>query len=65
MTRLGTQLDAIYGDPRFVADAIVHDLTKFRPLKDGEDSRFCDLVHLVRPQLHYFEGSRKRTGHQQ
>ena len=42
------QLDTIYGDPRFVADAIVHDLAKFRPLKDGEDSRFCELVHLVR-----------------
>ena len=21
---------------------------KFKPLRDGEDSRFCDLVHLVR-----------------
>ncbi|XP_014673727.1 PREDICTED: uncharacterized protein LOC106813986 [Priapulus caudatus] len=41
-------LDNIYGDPRFVSDAIVHDLGKFRPLKEGEDARFCDLVHLVR-----------------
>ena len=41
-------LDSIYGDPRFVADAIISDLHKFRPLKDSEDSRFCELVHLVR-----------------
>ena len=41
-------LDSIYGDPRFVADAIISDLNKFRPLKDNEDGRFCELVHLVR-----------------
>ena len=41
-------LDAIYGDPRFVSDAITQDITKFRPLHDGEDARFCDLVHLVK-----------------
>ena len=41
-------LDAIYGDPRFVSDAITQDITKFRPLQDGEDARFCDLVHLVK-----------------
>ena len=41
-------LDSIYGDPRFVADAIVNDIGRFRSLKEGEDTRFCDLVHLVR-----------------
>ena len=41
-------LDSLYGDPRYVADAIINDLNKFRQLKDHEDSRFCDLVHLVR-----------------
>lgn len=40
-------LDSLYGDPRFVADTITQDITKFRPLRDGEDARFCDLVHLV------------------
>ncbi len=35
-------LDSIYGDPRFVSDKITQDLSKFRPLKEGEDSRFCD-----------------------
>ena len=37
-------LESIYGDPRFVADTI----TQVRPLRDEEDARFCDLVHLVR-----------------
>eukprot|EP00112_Aurelia_sp_Birch-Aquarium-sp1_P004897 Seg1553.7 transcript_id=Seg1553.7/GoldUCD/mRNA.D3Y31 product="hypothetical protein" protein_id=Seg1553.7/GoldUCD/D3Y31 len=41
-------LDAIYGDPRFVSDAITQYITKFRPLQHGEDARFCDLVHLVK-----------------
>lgn len=41
-------LDSIYGDPRFVADTITQDIVKFKPLSDGEDARFCDLVHLVR-----------------
>ena len=41
-------LDSVYGDPRFIADAIVYDINVFKPLKNGEDSRFCDLVHLVR-----------------
>ena len=22
--------------------------SKFKPVKDGEDARFCDLVHLVK-----------------
>ena len=41
-------LDSIYGDLRFVADTITQDIVKFKPLSDGEDARFCDLVHLVR-----------------
>ena len=40
-------LDSVYRDPRFMADTITQDITKFRPLRDGEDARFCDLVHLV------------------
>lgn len=40
-------LDSVYGDPRFVADTITQDITKFRPLRDVEDARFCVLVHLV------------------
>ncbi|KAK3735362.1 hypothetical protein QZH41_000452 [Actinostola sp. cb2023] len=41
-------LDSIYGDPRVVSDIITQDIVKFKALEDGEDSRFCDLVHLVR-----------------
>ena len=41
-------LDSIYGDPRYVSDTITQDIVKFRPIGDGEDARFCDLVHLVK-----------------
>lgn len=41
-------LDSIYGDPRCVSDTITQDIVKFRPIRDGEDARFCDLVHLVK-----------------
>ena len=41
-------LDSVYGDPRFVADIITQDISRFKPIKESEDSRFCDLVHLVR-----------------
>ena len=37
-------LDAIYGDPRFIADTVSHDISKFRQLREEGDSRFCDLV---------------------
>ena len=36
-------LDSIYGDPRFLSD-----IMQFKALQDGEDARFCDLVHLVK-----------------
>ena len=41
-------LNSIYGDPRFVADTVTQDVTRFRPLQEGEDARFCELVHLVK-----------------
>lgn len=41
-------LDSIYGDPRFVADTVTQDIAKFKPLHNDEDSRFCELVHLIR-----------------
>ncbi|XP_028416265.1 uncharacterized protein LOC114540191 [Dendronephthya gigantea] len=40
-------LDSIYGDPRFIADTVTQDITRFKPLQNGEDTRFCELVHLV------------------
>ena len=30
-------LDSIYGDPRFIADTITQDISKFKVLQDGED----------------------------
>ena len=41
-------LDSIYNDPRFVSDTITQDIVKFRAVQNGEDARFCDLVHLVK-----------------
>ena len=41
-------LDAIYGDPRFIADTVTHDISKFKPFREDEDSRFCELAQLVR-----------------
>ncbi|XP_030829745.1 uncharacterized protein LOC100891320 [Strongylocentrotus purpuratus] len=41
-------LNSVFGDRRFIADAIIYDVNSFRDLRDGEDSRFCDLVHLLR-----------------
>ena len=40
-------LDAAFGDPRRITDAVTNDIVKFRPLQDGEDGRFCDFVQLV------------------
>ena len=42
-----TYLDSVYGDPRFVADAITSDISTFRPLREGDDKGFCDFVHLI------------------
>ena len=39
---------SIYGDPRYVSDTITQDISKFKSLREGEDARFCDLVHLVK-----------------
>ena len=41
-------LDSIYEDPRFVSDIITQDGVKFCALQNGEDTRFCDPVHLVK-----------------
>ena len=41
-------LDSINGDPRLVAVTVTRDIVKLKPLSEGEEARFCDLVHLVR-----------------
>ena len=44
-------LDSVYGDIRFVADMITQDISRFKPIKENEDSRFCDLVHFNTTKL--------------
>ena len=41
-------LYSIYGDARSVSDTVMQDIVKFKSLRNGEDARFCDLVHLVK-----------------
>ena len=41
-------LDSIYGDPRVVSDVVMQDIVKFKALSSDEDTRFCELVHLVK-----------------
>ena len=41
-------LDSIYGDPRFLADAVTSDISSFRPLREGDNKGFCDFVHLIK-----------------
>lgn len=48
-------LDSICGDPRFVADTVTQDIVRFRPLHEGEDARFCDLVHLIQRSFNTFK----------
>ena len=31
-----------------VSDTVTQDVVQFKALQDGEDVRFCDLVHLVK-----------------
>ena len=31
-----------------MADTITQDIARFKPLRDGDDAGFCDLVHLVK-----------------
>ena len=41
-------LDSIYGDLHFVLDTVTQDIVKFHSLQHGNDTRFCNLVHLVK-----------------
>ena len=44
-----------YGNPRYVENMITQDKSKFRPINEGEDSRFLYLVHLVRRSFNTFK----------
>lgn len=44
-------LDSKYRDSRFLADTITHNITKFRPPRDGENAQFFNLVHLLQKRF--------------
>ena len=52
-------MDSIYGDPRFVADAITSDISSFRPLREGDDKGICDFVYLIKRSFNTL----KEAGH--
>ena len=41
-------MDQNYGDPRVISDTVTADIERFKPIQEGEDHKFCDLVNLVR-----------------
>ena len=42
-------MDSIYGDPKFVADAVSSDNSSFGPLREGDDKGFFFyFVHLIK-----------------
>ncbi|XP_033115373.1 uncharacterized protein LOC117115613 [Anneissia japonica] len=41
-------LNMYYGEARLISDAVTQDISKFRCLKEGEDSRFCEFAQLIR-----------------
>ena len=42
------RLDEKYGDPAKVADAIINTVQNVRPIKEGENKKFIELVEAVR-----------------
>jgi hypothetical protein len=44
-------LDQNYGDPRIILDTVTADIEKFKPIQEGEDHKFCELVNLVRRNI--------------
>ena len=40
-------LDSIFGQPRVLADTILSDISKVKPLRNDEDHRFCEFVQLL------------------
>lgn len=41
------RLDEKYGDPAKVADAIINTVQNVRPIKEGENKKFIELVDAV------------------
>ena len=42
-------LDSVYGDRLFVADTITQDITRFKPLRDGEDASVAKQREAILP----------------
>lgn len=41
------RLDEEYGDPAMVADAIMSEIKRLKPVKDGDYKKFIELVAVV------------------
>ena len=47
ITLMWERLDDEYGDVVAVADTIINEISRFRPLKDGENQRFIEFVAVI------------------
>ena len=41
------RLDNVYGGPRKIVDAVIHDVKSLKPIADGESKRFIAMVDIV------------------
>ncbi|KAG1674502.1 Zinc finger protein 862 [Nymphon striatum] len=46
------ELDANYGNPRLVSDAVLADIDRFRELKEGDNQRFIEYVNVIQAGYH-------------
>ena len=46
-SEMWTCLDEKYGDPSKLADLVIHDIRKLKPVKDGEYKRFIEFVEVI------------------
>ncbi len=47
VSEIWKRLDERYGDPIKMADSIMRDFEKIKPVRDGDDKRFVELVDIV------------------
>ncbi len=41
------RLDDRYGRPSKLADVVMYDIKSIRPVRDGDDKRFIELVDII------------------
>jgi hypothetical protein len=46
-------MDAIYGDPKTMSNAVTQEIVGFHPIREKEDGRFCDFYHLINRSFNY------------